>query len=344
MIPNSKNSPAVKIADVTYYLPERVVTNDELALQYPSWDMERVQNRAGIFSRHIAGSDETALDLAVNATQELFARNPGLQATVDGIIFCTQSGDYVMPPNACVLHRELDLGEEVFAFDTNLGCSGYVYGLAMAQGLVAAGSCKNILLVTSDTYSKFTHPGDRATRTLFGDGAAVSWICAADGSVGVIDTLCETSGKGFEKFYIPAGGCRNPKGPETAAVTTDTSGNTRTDESIHMDGMGVLSFVSSRVPAQVKRIAERNQLNLADIDLVIFHQASKLALDALTRALGLREEQVFTNLATVGNTVSASIPIALAQGRTDGRIESGATVLLSGFGVGLSWATALVRL
>lgn len=336
--------PRVKIKDITYHLPERVVTNDELSREHPGWEMGRVEARTGVSSRHIASEDETALDLAATACEDLLHRNPDLRRMVDGIIFCTQSADYVMPPNACLLHRELRLRDGVFAFDINLACSGYIYAVAMAQGLIVAGTCSNVLVATADTYSKYIHPGDRATRTLFGDGAAVSWVCATADGTGVVDALCETSGQGFENFYVPAGGLRTPKSLATVLETEDSSGNIRTPENIHMDGMGVLSFVSSKVPGQIRRILERNELALSDVDLVIFHQASQLALDSLMRTLRLPREQVFNNLATVGNTVSASIPICLAQAQSSGRIGPGSTVLLSGFGVGLSWASALVRI
>jgi 3-oxoacyl-[acyl-carrier-protein] synthase III len=337
----------LRIVATDYHLPERVVTNDELSLEHPNWDMGRVVARTGTASRHIAAPGETALDLAVTACQKLFGANPELHDLVDGILFCTQSGDYVMPPNACVLHRELDLSEEVFAFDTNLACSGYIYSLAIARGLIVAGTCSNILVVTADTYSKYIHPDDRATRTLFGDGAAVSWVSAANdeqAGADVIDILCATSGKGFEAFYIPAGGLRNPRSPESALKKVDAGGNVRTDENIHMDGLGVLSFVNSKVPKQVLHILGRNDLRISDLDLVIFHQASKLALDSLARALQIAPEKIFSNLTTIGNTVSASIPICLAQAQREGRVHPGAKVLLSGFGVGLSWASALLRM
>jgi len=339
----SHASPTITIKDIAYYLPERVVSNDQLSREHPQWDMRRVENRVGVQSRHIAEPTETALDLAAIACRDLLERNAELKNLVDGIIFCTQSPDFIMPPNACLLHGELDLNEDVFAIDTNLACSGYIYSLALAQGLIAAGTCTNILLVTADTYSKLIHPGDRSTRTLFGDAAAVSWICASDDGTGVVDILCQTSGRGYETFYIPAGGARHPKTVDTSIDASDASGNTRSDETIHMDGMGVLAFVAAAVPAQVRRILQRNQLNVGDLDLVVFHQASKMALDTLARALAIPPERLFGNLSSIGNTVSASIPISLAQARAVGRVPSGGLVLLSGFGVGLSWATALVR-
>lgn len=305
--------------------------------------MSRVVTHAGVLARHIARPDQTALDLAVVACNRLFERNPELSGVVDGIVFCTQTPDYIMPPNACVLHRALGLNESVFCCDTNLACSGFVYSLTLAEGLISSGTCANVLLVTADTYSKLIHPGDRSTRTLFGDGAAVSWIAASNDTRGVVDILCETSGAGFERFYVPAGGWRNPRSSATAATKQLPNGNLTSDEHINMDGMGVLAFVKSKIPDHIRRLLDRNQLTTTDIDLFVFHQASRLALEMLAGALKLPSEKVFNNLAEVGNTVSASIPIGLSEALATERLRQGNRVLICGFGVGLSWASAVME-
>ena len=336
--------PRVAIADIACHLPNQVVTNAELSESFPEWDMDRVAKRAGVLQRHIAGPAETALDMGVAASRALLDRHPGLAGEIDGIIFCTQTPDYVMPPNSCVLQGKLGLRDEVLALVINLACSGYVYSLALAEGLIVAGTCTNVLVVTADTYSRLINPGDRAARTLFGDGAAVTWVRATtDDRTGLLDVLCATSGNGFEKFFVPAGGARTPRSADTAREKVDGSGNVRTDEDVHMDGLGVLSFVRAKVPTQVRTLLEREGITVADLDLVVFHQASKLALDVLTKALKLPEDKVFRNLSSIGNTVSASIPISLEQARAEGAIAPGSLVLLCGFGVGLSWASALVR-
>ncbi len=332
----------IKIQDIAYHLPERVVTNEELAREHPEWDMKQVEDRAGVASRHIAREDETALDLTVEACKKIISRNPDLPAKIDGIIFCTQSQDYVMPPNACLLHRELDLADSVLAFDFNLACSGFVYGLALAQGLIQTGVAKNILLATADTYSKYIHRQDRSARTLFGDAGAVSWIKASDSNHGLVDILCSTSGKGYDQFMIPAGGCRRPRSDKTSIPETDKSGNVRTLEHIHMNGLCVLTFVNSKVPEQIRQLLKRNGLTMEDMDLFVFHQASKLALDSLERLLEIPPEKNYRNLRDIGNTVSASIPIALKNAMDEpGRLSGGERVLISGFGVGLSWASAI---
>lgn len=334
----------IKIVDSAYYLPERAVTNQQLQKENPTWDIPLVEESAGVVKRHIAGDDETALDLSFQACKKLFALNQEAQNQIDGIIFCTQSQDYIMPPNSCILHKMLALPERVFAFDFNLACSGYIYGLALAQGLIFSGTAHTILLVNADTYSTYIHTQDRSARVLFGDGAAVSLLTLSDSTQGIIDIQCATSGKGYDKFIIPAGGCRTPKSKDTSVPHKNGSGNVRTLEHIHMDGMGILAFVNSKVPQQIRSILTHNKLTIDHIDLFVFHQASKVVLDSLTRILKIEPEKVFRNLREVGNTVSASIPIALKDALDRGQISRGDKVLASGFGVGLSWGTAIIEM
>ncbi|UCF36853.1 MAG: ketoacyl-ACP synthase III [Acidobacteriota bacterium] len=334
----------LNVSAISYALPERKVTNADLDAENPSWDLVRSSHRIGVETRYIAETGETSLDLAVTACDRLFNEVPGIDRNeVDGLIFCTQSPDHIMPPNSALLHRELGLQDSVLAFDFNLACSGYVYGLAIAEGLLASKRATSLLLVNADTYSKFIHPGDRSTRALFGDGAAVSWLTTSQTGPALVDLLCATWGGGADKFIIPAGGCRQPRSLESSQPHTDESGNTRTAEDIHMDGMGMVSFVSTKVPPQIRQLLERNSLTLEDIDLFIFHQASGLVLDTLQRFLRIPPEKSYRTLGRMGNTVSASIPIALRDAFDEGEIAQGSRVLISGFGVGLSWASAILQ-
>jgi 3-oxoacyl-[acyl-carrier-protein] synthase III len=339
-----RNSIRAAIKEISYYLPESIVTNEMLQKENPGWDMPSVESRCGVHQRHVARTDETTLDLAVEAGKRLFARHEGAHSQIDGLLFCTQSPDHIMPPNACILHKLLKLRQDTFAMDFNLACSGYVYGLALAQGLLATGVASNILLVTGDTYSKYIHKQDRSARVLFGDGAAVSWITASEDDGGILDIQCATAGEHYDKFIIPAGGCRMPRSPTTCVPQIDESGNVRTPEAIHMDGLGILTFVNSRVPQQVQEILSRNKMTQDDIQLFIFHQASKVVLDYLARALEIKPTKMFRNLYNLGNTVSASIPIALKEALDSGAVHRGDRVLLCGFGVGLSWGTSIVEI
>ncbi len=332
----------LRIAAIEYYLPEAVVSNNELQQQHPGWDLQKVGEKSGVFSRHIASENETAFDLAAKAIDKLFASNIVLKEDVDGIIFCTQSPDYIMPSNAFLVHRHFDFKSNVWAFDYNLACSGYIYGLAICRGMIETGMAKKILLITADTYSKYINPEDRSTSVLFGDGAAVSLIEATEQS-SIIDITLASSGKEYESFYIPAGGCRIPKSAATKEDIVLTGGNHTTLENIHMNGFAVWKFISVTVPAQIKELLQKNKLAISDVDFFGFHQASKLTLDSLFKALKIEGIKAYSNLGNVGNTVSASIPIALKNAEEDGKLKRGDLMVLSGFGVGLSWGSAIIK-
>lgn len=324
--------------------PARSLGNDELRATYHDWDFERLEKRTGVFSRHVAATGETALDLAVQACEQLAAGDRLRPADIDAVIFCTQTPDYIMPPNSCLLHGKLGLKREVLAFDINLACSGYIYGLQLAASLIGSGTASRVLLATADTYTRYIHPGDRATRCLFGDGGAVSILVESLNGRGIRDIRCGTAGEHYEKFMIPAGGMRRQRSAETAQETVDESGNIRTAEHIKMDGLGVLSFFNGTIPRSVKETLARNGLAMDDIDLFVFHQASQVALDTLRTVLGIPLDKMVYDLAKVGNLVSASIPVALSRAFDSGQARHGQLALLCGFGVGLSWGTALVDL
>jgi 3-oxoacyl-[acyl-carrier-protein] synthase-3 len=177
---------------------------------------------------------------------------------------------------------------------------------------------------------------------LFGDGAAVTWLSDTPGAGQVVDVVCATDGTGYDKFVIPAGGDRIPLSADTAVEHEDDNGNWRSQQDIHMDGLSILTFATGKVPSQVKALLNRNQLTVDDIDLFVFHQASALVLDSLARLLRIPPGKVFTDLEPLGNTVSSSIPIALSDALTSHAVIPGSRVLISGFGVGLSWASALL--
>jgi 3-oxoacyl-[acyl-carrier-protein] synthase-3 len=193
------------IRGIAYVLPDLIVTNEMLNAENPAWDMLRVAARTGVAKRHIARADETAFDLGSRASARLFEEHPEAREKIDAILFCTQSGDYVMPPNSCLLHESLQLPENVFTLDFNLACSGWVYGLGLAQSLLASGIATNVLLVTAETYSKHINPGDRSARALFGDGAAATWIASSGSGRGRARTIGGSS-------FPPAGlECRTPR-------------------------------------------------------------------------------------------------------------------------------------
>ena len=332
------------IESIACGFPAQRLTNEELKAAYPHWDFQRLEKRTGVLSRHVAAEGETALDFALQACERLMEEERLRPTEIDAVIFCTQSPDYIMPPNSCLLHGRLGLKPSALAFDITLACSGYIYGLQLASSLIRSGAAKRVLLATADTYTRYIHPGDRATRCLFGDGGAVSIIGDAEDGHMIRDIRCGTAGRHWEKFLIPAGGMRTPRSAETAREEVDQSGNVRTAEHIRMDGLGVLSFFNATVPCAVRESLAQNGLTIGDIDLFVFHQASQVALDSLCGALRIPAEKMVYDLEETGNLVSASIPVALCRALESSRAKPGQLALLCGFGVGLSWGTALVEL
>ncbi|MES2330083.1 MAG: ketoacyl-ACP synthase III [Bacteroidota bacterium] len=330
------------IRSIEYYLPEQVVTNADLQAEFPHWDVDKVEKKTGVRERHIAAKKETALDLSIKACEKLFAQYD--KDAIDGIIYCTQSPDYIMPSNSFLLQKHFGLSEKAFAFDFNHACTGYIYGLMMAQSFIRSEMASRLLLINADTYSKYINPQDRSTRVLFGDAAAASIMEGTTEAIGVIDMEIATYGEGYDKFMIPAGGTRLPLSGETAKEVKDDAGNVKSQQDIHMDGLAVWSFINSKVPGQIDILLKRNGLQMKDIDLVIFHQASMLTIDSLVKKLKLDTNKVFINIQNIGNTVSASIPIAVKDAMDSGRLQKGNKMLLSGFGVGLAYGTVLIQM
>ncbi|WP_169087685.1 3-oxoacyl-ACP synthase III family protein [Paenibacillus sp. PL91] len=333
----------IGIKAIEYYLPEDILTNDELAAIYDDWTAEKILNKTGIEHRHISKSNETAADLAFYAAEKLFHEQNIDRQDIDFVILLTQSPDYHLPTSACILQHRLGLSQKSGAFDINLGCSAYIYGLAVAKGLINSGIAKNVLLLTAETYSKYIHPMDKSNRTIFGDGAAATLISTGDdvAEIGAFDL--GTDGSGAEYLMVPAGAARIPKSVETGVAKSDENGSVRSEENIYMSGADVFNFTIEVVPQTIKEILIKENLQQEDIDLFIFHQANKFMLDYLRKKIKIDKEKFYMNFADIGNTVSATIPIALKRAQEDGKLKSGDKVMLVGFGVGLSWGSTILN-
>ena len=331
------------LAGIEFALPQRRVTNADLAREHPDWDMEKIAERTGVLERYFCAPDETALDLGQQASQRLLERLELSPNDVGAVIMCTQSPDYIMPPNACLLQDRLNLPTSIPAFDFTHACSGYIYGLFVSKSLIESGAVQSVLLITADSYSRYMHPDDRSTVTLFGDGGAASLIRGAEGGSAEIGAFSiGTDGSRADIFMIEAGGARVPRSDETRKPITDSTGGVRSAEHIEMDGPAVLAFVRKRVPQAIDELFAKAGHDMEAVDLVVAHQASALSLEYLQRWLKLPPEKNFSNISHVGNLVSASIPAALREAELAGRLRPGMRVMLVGFGVGLSWGACLV--
>jgi 3-oxoacyl-[acyl-carrier-protein] synthase III len=335
-----------KLVSIAAHLPERTLDNSELAALFPEWSIEKIESKTGIRRRHIV-ADECASDLALAAAERLLAQHPALRERIDTLIYCTQTPDYFLPSTACVLQDKLRLSQHTAAFDYNLGCSGYIYGLGLAKGMIETGQARDVLLLTADTYSRLIHPRDKSVRTLFGDAGAASWITSREGDstqpAPIGPFVFGTDGRGKANLIVPAGGFRKPAGPESRVEHEDRFGNCRTDEHLYMNGAELFSFALSRVPELVRAALERAELSVADVDHFVFHQANRFMLEALRDKCHLPPDKFFIGLEEVGNTVSSSIPLALTQLGNAGRLQQDDLLMMVGFGVGYSWGATFVR-
>jgi 3-oxoacyl-[acyl-carrier-protein] synthase-3 len=286
--------------------------------------------------------------MAVKAAQKLLDRNICAPANIDFVILCTQSPDYFLPTSACLIQDRLKLPKKTGAFDFNLGCSGFIYGLAIARSFIECGLAGNVLLLTADTYSKFIHPMDRSVRTLFGDAAAATIVRGVEtdnsGRPLIGPFVFGTDGGGAEHLIVPAGGLRSPRSAETALEQRDDKGNTRAKDHLYMNGPAILTFSMTAVPPLVESLLAQSGMAREDIDAFVFHQANKFILDVLRRQCKIDPDRFVIDLADKGNTVGSTIPIALADASRGGKLKPTSRLMLVGFGVGLSWAGALVVL
>ena len=329
----------VFIKGISYYLPEVALTNEQLVCEFPEWTAEKISSKIGIAVRHISAPDETALDMACSASETFFLEHSIDKADIDFILLCTQSPDYFLPTSACILQKRLGLSKKCGALDFNLGCSGYVYGLALAKGLILSSVAQNILLITTETYTKHIHPRDRSNRTIFGDAAAVT-IVSNQGKAEILDFVLGTDGSGFESLIVRNGAMRNHL--YSGENKVDDEGNIIAPDNIYMNGADVFAFTIREIPKLVHETIAKNNLKQEDIDLYVFHQANQYMLEHLRKKLRIENEKFFIFMENIGNTVSSTIPIALYE--AEKRMELyNKIVLLAGFGVGLSWGGVVLK-
>jgi 3-oxoacyl-[acyl-carrier-protein] synthase-3 len=329
---------------IEYCLPEAVVSTAQLAAEFPDWPAAKIAQQAGVTCRHIAAPQECASDLAVAAAEKLFASGLCRPSEVDYLLLCTQSPDYFLPTTACLLQDRLGLPTHTGALDFNLGSSGYVYGLGLAQGLIASGQARQVLLLTAETYSKFIHPRDRSCRAIFGDAAAATWLTAVEEPAARLGPFVYgTDGRGAPHLIVPTGGMRRPRTPESAALQTDASGNVRSQDNLFMDGAEIFNFTLRVVPATVGQLLARAGRSHDDIDLYVFHQANRYILEHLRKRLRIPAEKFPVTMDQCGNTGVSSIPIALKHAHQEGHLKPDALAMLVGFGPGYSWGATLLR-
>ena len=326
------------IKGIAYYLPETVLTNEQLVEQFPEWTVEKISKKVGISERHVTAKEETAGDMAVKAAEKLFAVKNIDRTVIDFVLLCTQSPDYHLPSTSCIIQDRLGLSTKCGAFDFNLGCSGYEYGLAVAKGLILGGIAKNILLLTAETYTKYIHPLDKGNRTIFGDGATATLV-SDDGFAEIGEFCLGTDGSGAEQLIVKTGCARQFASAND--YHEDEEGNIYSSDNLYMNGKAIFDFTSDVVPTLINETLQKNRITVDDVDLYVFHQANKYMINYIRKLMGIDKEKFYIFMENVGNTVSSTIPIALCEAEKEGKLQG--NVVLAGFGVGLSFGAVVLH-
>src|SRR3989339_396512 len=330
------------IKAISFALPSKKLTNEELNLEFPEWSAEKISSKTSIFERSICSNDEFASDLAIRAANKLFEENNLDKNQIDFLLYCTQSPDYFLPTTSCIIQNKLGLRTNCGAFDFNLGCSGFVYGLSIAKGLIVSKSAKNVLLITAETYSKFLNKFDKSNRSIFGDGAAATLISnSSDLNLGIGDFIFGTDGSGANNLIVKNGAGRFPQ--KQGVDLFEGAEFIRNDDNLFMNGQEIFKYTTSSIPDLVSECLSVNECNIDEINLFVFHQANKFMLDYIRRKLKIDDSKFYINIENTGNTVSSTIPIAIAELIKQNKIKKGMKILLAGFGVGYSSAATIVK-
>lgn len=322
----------VAIKGVACAVPESVSEVVSLSDHFELESIEKIIGSTGVERRHVVEA-ECSSDLCVAAAERLISDLNIDRATIDTLIFVSQTHDFTLPATACVLQQRLSLPMHTAAFDVALGCSGYVYGLWLASSLLSGGGSKRALLLVGDTISKIASPTDRSVAALFGD-AGTATLLDFEASALPIPFVLGTDGRGAKNLIVPAGGFRDRTGQSSETSEEGVRG----PYDLYMNGAEIFAFTLARVPGLVAALHEANEPSALEIDHYVFHQANKFMLDHLVKRMKLPREKVILDVKNVGNTSCASIPLALClhQGQAGGNISG--RFMLAGFGVGYSWA------
>jgi 3-oxoacyl-[acyl-carrier-protein] synthase III len=332
-----------RIAGIASAVPEKRCGVPELAALFGQEEASKLTKSTGVFQRRIAGDGLCASDLCLASAQRLLNDLGWEPASIQGLIFVSQTPDYRLPATACVLHSKLGLAKACIALDVNLGCSGYVYGLWLAAQFVHASGLKRVLLLVGDTITFYLADKDRSTLPIFGDAGTATAIEAAQASE--MSFALATDGAGAPHLMVPAGGCRLPHGPETIRQRVCETGNWRGDENLYMNGAEVFAFTLREVPSLIDTILASARWGRDSVAHFVFHQASRFMLDHLAKKMKLPPEKVPLALAEYGNTSCASIPLTISACLREHLSQAKPQkVVLAGFGVGWSWAACAAEM
>lgn len=332
---------SIGISGISYALPSGQLTHEELQERFGHKEMDKLIKNTGILNRRVCLNNECASDLAFNAAKKLIDKNNIDSTSIDLVIFSSQMPDYLMPTTACILQDRLGIPSSAGAYDINLGCSQYLYAHANAFAMIKSGLAKKVLVMTADTPSRIVNKMDRSVVPLFGDAGTAAIIENVEEGSGYQDFYFGSDGSEHKALIWPSSGLRKRHSPDTALELKDKLGSIRSEDDMYMDGQKIFIFTLKTVPASIKNMLEKNKINIEDIDYFIFHQASELILNTITKKLKIPQEKFNRIYKNRGNSGGSTVGIALNEAIESGKIKPNSKILLSSFGVGLSWCHAI---
>lgn len=332
----------VRVSGIASVVPSGVkhIEDEADILGYSDLQVSRLKRDIGIHKRHITLKDECASDLCEHAANFLISELGYDPFTIDCLLMVTQTPDYFQPATSCVLQERLGLSNNCAAFDINLGCSGYIYGLWVSSMMVSSGSCKRVLMLAGDTLSCCVSPYDRASAPLFGDAGSATLVENGSNDRSITFAL-HSDGKGYEHLIIPAGAFRKRSSAETSRIIERENGNARSEEHLYMNGAEIFTFSIREVPLLIEEVLSAADWFKQEVDYFIFHQANKFIIQNIVRKLKVPIEKAPYNVfEKYGNQSSASIPVTICENLSSAVSGKPIKVVLAGFGTGLSWAAA----
>lgn len=329
----------IAIKAISTYLPIDVLEMISLVELYGEKTVESIMKTTGVERVRIAGKEETAADMCYFAAESLMQNEQIDRNEIDGLVFISQTPDYLLPATSVVLQDRLGLSKETVCFDISYGCSGYIYGIYQASLLISSGSCKNVLVLAGDTTSKIINPKDRAQRMVFGDCGSATLVSAGVGQTGF--HIC-SDGSGYDKVIIPAGSFRNPSTEETKKEYEDIDGNVRSKEDLYNDGLAVFNFIIQNGKSSINTILDFMHWNKEEVKIYALHQATSFTVNFLVKRLKIEKDKAPINILNYGNTGPTTIPLILSDMfNVNSGIDTTSwdKIIMSAYGVGLSWGS-----
>lgn len=331
----------VQVKAINSWLPKIVMEMLSFCDEYGEQEVKNIIKTTGVERVRIADKNMTSSDMCFNAAEALFEQESMDKSAIDGLVFVSQTTDWILPATSISLQDRLGLSKETVCIDIHYGCSGYIYGLFQAALWITTCACKNVLVLAGDTTSQMINPKDKSLKLVFGDCGTATLVSSGNGAIGFD---IKSDGSGSERLIVPAGGFRMPVSESTSVLEWDSDNNGRTQNDLYMDGLAIFNFANVQVSKNVDRLLDSMQWNKEDVGMFCLHQANKFMVDYVRKRIKAPEEKVPVNVKNYGNTGPATIPLLLSDLCSEKHSFDLKKVIMSGFGVGLSWGSAAANL